>query len=296
MPKHTITFDYNDGTGKKETREVAEGAEYGTLPTATRSGYTFNGWYTTGGGNASASDKMGSSDVTLLANWTQIKSHSISYYGLEGATHSNPTSFIEGASLITLSNPSSRTGYSFTGWLVPSGPYVTTIDPSTETDDIELYAMWQGNTYSISYTGLEGATNSNSTSFTVGTGIQPIYAPGERSGYTFDGWYLNGSPINGSLNTNELTSSITLEAKWHAITYTINVEIGDMTGATATRTTSSFTIVYGSGTKVRDLTPGATTGWGSGGYSDGITAGYDTDISTLTTEQGKTFRAIAIIQ
>ena len=223
--KHSITFDYNDGTGKKESREVAEGAEYGTLPTATRSGYTFNGWRTTGGGNVSASDKMGSSDVTLLANWTQIKSHNISYNYLEGTTHSNPTSFVEGASIIILSSPSSRTGYSFNGWYdnakLSGGAYVTEIDPSVVNSDVAVYAVWKSNEYPITYTGIDGATsNPNPSTYYYDNGTVILAEP-SKDGFNFEGWYLNGTKVS-SFDSKNL-NGITLEARWTAkpITYTV---------------------------------------------------------------------------
>ena len=87
---------------------------------------------------------MGNNDVTLLANWISNPSHKISYNQLNGATHSNPTSYIEGTSVIYMSNPSSISGYSFKGWSSSTGSFysVTYIDPSTETYDVDVYAFW----------------------------------------------------------------------------------------------------------------------------------------------------------
>lgn len=39
-----VTFDANGGTVSTKSKEVKEGEKYGTLPTPTRSGYTFKGW------------------------------------------------------------------------------------------------------------------------------------------------------------------------------------------------------------------------------------------------------------
>ena len=42
--KYTVTFDANGGSVTTTTKEVTYGLTYGTLPTPTRAGYTFNGW------------------------------------------------------------------------------------------------------------------------------------------------------------------------------------------------------------------------------------------------------------
>ena len=45
VTKYTVTFDVNGGDSVSESsRTVAAGAEVGTLPTASRSGYTLDGW------------------------------------------------------------------------------------------------------------------------------------------------------------------------------------------------------------------------------------------------------------
>ncbi len=70
---YTVTFDANGGS-VSPTAKVAKSGEKITLPTPTRSGYTFDGWYTasSGGskiGNAGASYTVTKS-ITLYAHWT----------------------------------------------------------------------------------------------------------------------------------------------------------------------------------------------------------------------------------
>ncbi len=71
--KHTLSFNGNGGSVSESSRIVKQDETYGSLPTATRDYYTFNGWYTNSSGTgtrASASDVMGTSNVTLYASWT----------------------------------------------------------------------------------------------------------------------------------------------------------------------------------------------------------------------------------
>ena len=68
---YTLTFNANGGTVSEGSRRVTYGAAYGTLPTPSRSGYTFYGWFTaaSGGSQVSSGTKMGASNVTIYAQW-----------------------------------------------------------------------------------------------------------------------------------------------------------------------------------------------------------------------------------
>ena len=74
--KCTMKFNVNGGTGKFANVTVFSGDKYGDLPTPTRDGYTFDGWYTkaSGGTKVKASDVITSTgDFTLYAHWTKDK-------------------------------------------------------------------------------------------------------------------------------------------------------------------------------------------------------------------------------
>ena len=69
---YTVTFNANGGSGGT-TRTVTSGAAVGALPTPTRSGYTFEGWFTdaNGGSQVSSSTKI-TGNVTYYAHWLDI--------------------------------------------------------------------------------------------------------------------------------------------------------------------------------------------------------------------------------
>jgi uncharacterized repeat protein (TIGR02543 family) len=76
----TVTFDANGGTTPSpETITVLYNATYGTLATASRLCYTFNGWFTAsnGGTEITSSSTVGiTSNQTLYAQWTAATSNS----------------------------------------------------------------------------------------------------------------------------------------------------------------------------------------------------------------------------
>ncbi len=69
---YTVAFDARGGTVSPASMQVAVGNAFGSLPTPTRSGYRFDGWYTAanGGQYVRAYDIPGGS-LTLYAHWSE---------------------------------------------------------------------------------------------------------------------------------------------------------------------------------------------------------------------------------
>ena len=71
LPTYTVTYDANGGS----CSTTSENASSVALPTPTRDGYTFNGWYTAATGGtlvgAAGDSYTPSADITLYAQWTE---------------------------------------------------------------------------------------------------------------------------------------------------------------------------------------------------------------------------------
>ena len=67
----TLKFDPTGGSVSPKSKKVEFKQRYGDLPIPTRSGYTFEGWYTTKTGRNKVSDstKMVAKNVTIYAHW-----------------------------------------------------------------------------------------------------------------------------------------------------------------------------------------------------------------------------------
>lgn len=65
--KYTVTLDANGGTVSMASRTATYGSEYPALPAPTRTGYTFDGWYTQKTGGTKVDDNT---TVTTAANHT----------------------------------------------------------------------------------------------------------------------------------------------------------------------------------------------------------------------------------
>ena len=147
---YTVTYDANGGTCSPNS-DIYTGTAL-TLPTPTRTGYTFKGWYdAASGGNriGGAGDPYTpAADITLYAQWAPVSSNTFTVsfdYNDEGATASTSESCYEG-NTVPLPTPT-RTGYTFKGWYdAASGGNLLAEATATEytpTADITLYAQWE---------------------------------------------------------------------------------------------------------------------------------------------------------
>jgi uncharacterized protein (TIGR02145 family)/uncharacterized repeat protein (TIGR02543 family) len=138
---YAITFNANGGTVTTASGTTGAGWTLASLPTPTRTGYTFNGWYTaTTGGTQVTMNTPFSADATIYAQWTLI-TYSITFNAVNGTV--SPTSGTTGADrkLASLPTPT-RSGCIFVGWYTTStgGTEVTT---NTEfSANATIYARW----------------------------------------------------------------------------------------------------------------------------------------------------------
>ena len=111
---YTVTWNGNGGTPSKSSSSFHYNAALGTLPTATRTGYTFEGWSTSASGsvNVSTTTKV-TGNVTYYAIW-QINSYTLTVTAGTGGTVSGSGSYNYGATATLKATPSA--GYHFVKW------------------------------------------------------------------------------------------------------------------------------------------------------------------------------------
>ena len=141
--KYTVTFNGNGGT-TPDPIKVTEGKPYGSLPTPTRTGYSFAGWFTAanGGTEVSASDKMGAGNVTVYAHWN-VDTYSLIMNAngglvISGNTYSVTRAFGEEMGALPYAE---REYYYFSGWYYEDGSEFLSahIMPA---HDVMIYAHW----------------------------------------------------------------------------------------------------------------------------------------------------------
>lgn len=228
---YTITYNYNGGHVS-----VPNPISYNvvtpsfTLTNPVKAGYTFTGWTGSNGTSAQkvvtvSSGSTGNKEYT--ANFDP-ETYTITYLGLDNASVSgNPDTYSVSTPEITLNNPT-KAGYTFKGWqsAYSLNPETTVKIAQGSTGDREYTALWELNTYTIIYNGLDGASvaGNNPTSYTAESSKIILVNP-TKEGHTFAGWTgSNGTTPQlkividkGSTGNREYTAN--WEAKPYNITY-----------------------------------------------------------------------------
>lgn len=144
LAKFTVTFNANGGNVETGTKEVTYTKTYGKLPTPTRVGYEFAGWYTTAtGGNeiTSSSTFNLTTAQTLYAHWKQTVTFDVNGEG--GNVNPATKQVVNGYTYGELPTPTRRF-YDFAGWFTAAegGTQVTAATKVTATEHHSLYAHW----------------------------------------------------------------------------------------------------------------------------------------------------------
>ena len=221
-----ITFNGNDGTVSENSRTINKGGAIGTLPTATRSNYTFDGWYTakTGGTKISSSTTV-SADTTYYAHWTAnsvtptpVETVKVTFDGNGGTSSKSSITVNKGSKIGTLPT-ATRSSYTFDGWYTAKTGGTKISSSTTVNADTTYYAHWMESTddtvfdptietVKILFDG-NGGTSSKS-SITVNKGSKLGTLPtATRTDYIFDGWYTaktGGTKIGSSTIVSENTT------------------------------------------------------------------------------------------
>lgn len=269
----TATFNVNGGTlSGDKTKIVTSTKTYGTLPTATRKGYIFDGWYDaeTGGNKITSTASVDiSSDTTFYAHWTPVES-TVNFDANGGTVTTTSKKVYYEQTIGDMPTPT-RNGYTFKGWCTDkngAGGYITSdyeIPWSTSTTST-LYAQWTINIYKNKYdhwawgfTNNEG-NNSAKNAFKLQTTYgeetyNEEFTPNASYGLTVpNGYYLaNGfknNQITGSWQTFNFGTKLTqpsyvmnFEYDYYPTNYTITYNLNG--GTNNSSNPSTYNVLYG---------------------------------------------------
>ena len=203
-----------------------------TLPTPTRTGYTFLGW--TGEGITTPQPnvtipKGSTGDKTYIENW-ELTEYNITM-DLNGGSGQEKVVYTMTDEDFELPTPT-RNGYEFVGWTGEgiTTPQTSVIIPKGSTGNKAYTANWQVIEYTITL-DTNGGPVVSPIKYTVEDLFTLPYIL--RPGYEFAGWTLDGSgmlPFTPLIIYPGTTGDLHYKAEWRLAEYTITMDLDGGSG------------------------------------------------------------------
>lgn len=250
-----IKFDANGGTTAQPTllKTTDEVLDLSTVLGATRTGYTFEGWYTEaiGGTIMPASLRVPAGGVTYYAHWS-ANHYTVSFNANQGDGTMVDQLFTYDQTQSLTKNSYMRVGYQFSGWNTKADGTGTSYTDNelitnltnTANGKVTLYAQWKATTYVVIFDPNQGQGTMNNQSFTYDVKQALTKNTFTRTGYTFVGWntkqdgtgkmytdeesvmnltFGTGKQLTSNVKlTSDEAGQVTLYAQWVAHHYTVS--------------------------------------------------------------------------
>ena len=221
-PEQTVTFDVPSGLPAPDAIVVAYGSTYGSLPSLTRLGYSFQGWTVDGVNVYENTIVSALDDHTLSAQWAPIQ-FSVTFNANGGVGGTSGNQDFDSA---IVAPTVTRTGYTFRGWT----PNVAATVPA---NDVTYTAQWTINQYMVTFDASGGV---GGTSGTQDYGSAIVAPTVTRDGYTFTGWLPS---VAAKITAND----VTYVAQWTPNKYTVTFDANGGTGGTSAELDYGSTLV-----------------------------------------------------
>jgi uncharacterized repeat protein (TIGR02543 family) len=210
--KYKVTFDPCGGLVSPTTMEKYHGWPIATLPTPTRAGHAFQGWYTAkSGGTKIATTTQVLANATYYAQW-KINSYKATFDPNGGTV--TPTSVTKeyGSAIGTLPTPA-RTGYTFQGWYTAKTGGTKIATTTKVAANVTYYAQWKINSYTVTFNPNGGIVSPATVTKTYGSAIGTLPTPTLKD-HTFLGWYTELAGGTKITTAQLVLKAVTYYAQW----------------------------------------------------------------------------------
>ena len=232
---YTVRYDANGGAGAPSSQSKTYGVPLTlSMVKPTRVGYEFLGWATSKSATAAEyapgeryTDEAG---VTFYAVWRYVpKTYTVSYDANGGSNAPGTQTKTENIALTLASTIPAREGYTFRGWATT--PTATTADYQpggsyTANAAVTLYAVWEKDSYTVSYDANGGTGAPSSQVKKYGETLKLRTDIPTRNGYEFIGWAESPTATSATYAAGATyfeNADITLYAVWRERNYDFSV-------------------------------------------------------------------------
>lgn len=228
----------NAGSSYTPNKNVTLYAKYtnptlGNYPIPSKTGYTFNGWYTaSSGGSRVDATTVISANTTLYAQWS-LETYSIIYFDDGSANIPAEQTKTYGTALTLSSAVPVKYGYTFKGWATEEGSTTVVYSPSaqyTNNEWVILYAIWEKNPATLSSIAIENMPTKTTyqigdTLDTSGLKLKLTYSDSTTESV------ITGFTTSGFSSSTAGTKTVTVSYGGKTTSFTVTVEEATVTGA-----------------------------------------------------------------
>ena len=210
---YTIMFNSDNGSEVPPISGIIDSTI--TKPTdPTKEGHTFDGWYEESSLiTPFAFDKMPLNGKTLYAKWL-VNTYTLTAI-IDGSLIEQEIAY---QSQFTLPTPPDIEGYSFVGWLENDMPFNLSTMPAR---DVSVMPKYEANYYTISFGNI--AYDSMLVKFADPIAmIEPT-----KTGYLFDGWFVDEFLLTEFVLTHMPAESITVYAKFEPLEISVYLHLNE---------------------------------------------------------------------
>ena len=299
----TYTFDANGGAyADNLTTQVISGEfqtatadKVATLKTPVREGYEFKGWNATknlaDNGTAGSVRANFTTDTTYYAAWSAAKADVLFNAGdgkFADGTSSTPVEQTYGKAITAPAAPT-RDGYNFLGWSTDGSTVLPDLGTMNSTVDNEIVfiAVWDIAEYDVTYIvdGQQTATSKVEYKSTITVADYPA----DILGYSFDGWYYNGTKYAPGATIEMPAGAVVLEGNFTKDTFKATFKANGGTFSDGSDTYSTD-VIFGGAITVPSAP--ARNGYEFLGWTDKSPTSNETVTPGTMNEEGKTYYAV----
>lgn len=234
--RYTITFDAQGGNCDTRSSVYIYDTLYGTFPESSKTGYSFDGWYSAknGGTRYEETDIVRiTTGCVFYAHYTPIV-YRITLNADGGACGTSSLNVTFNTEYGTLPVPVKQ-GYLFAGWFTSDGEQVSETSVLKTPSDLTLTAMWVSRKSTVIFDANGGRCDTKDAIVSYGDSYGTLPVPSKK-GYEFNGWYTakeGGTQITSDMTVSDVNTR-TLYAHYSAVSYNVTFD-----------TVGTFSVSYG---------------------------------------------------
>lgn len=214
--EYTVTFDANGGTLTGDASvKVKEGEKITNAPTAEKAGATFAGWFTakTEGDEINLKTYEVKDNLNLYAQYltAPTQEYMVTFNANGGTLTGNATVSVQAGGKIANAPTAEKAGTTFKGWFTAAnGGEKVDLETYTVSGNVDLFAQYEtiAKTFTATFNPNGGTLNGEGSIEVREGGTITGVPTAQKSGATFDGWFLKDAQTPVAFDTYTVTADV----------------------------------------------------------------------------------------